>query len=431
MSWLLIPLDTRVGEGGAAQVSLRPNAGLYQYAVVFALVLVALLLFPTPFMPLGLGGVVVLAALRWLTLGSPVPVTRVNPVLLVLALTMVWGMFRAPNLVVTVLPVARLLAGFVTLFVVVDYADRPSRLWNVAAALVGLGIVTAFAAPFVTEPTTEKFLDVSWLFNRFFPHLWDVSNANAVGGTLAALVPLAISLCWAETRTLRALGGFALAPLVGMEILLQARGAIVALVVGLVAYVSLYKRWLLAVSPLFILALLFANNLASRLPLMALNRNAFNNLLTLDGRRAAWDFGAKVLVQEPLGVGFDGYERYANNLASDILTAPQRQHAHNMYLQAGLDVGLVGLAAFCVLLAFALYAAFHAYRNKVKRELAMGVFTALVIIVLHGLLEPNMWGNKAGIVLWALMGAGVVFSKFGARRRQRQRGKSLLDPPVS
>lgn len=424
--WLLLSLDARVDEGDAApQVSLRPSARLYQYAIGFAFVIGFLLLFPTPFMPLGLGGVVFLMGLRGRALGSPVPHTRVNGVLLVLFASILWGMLRAPNVGETVLTVARLLAGVVTFFLIVDYTDHPARVWNVAAALVGLGVVTAFAAPFVTEPTTAKFLDVSWLFNSSFPHLWDVSNANMVGGTLAAVVPLALALLSSQTRALRAVGGFALVPLLGMQLLLQARGAILALVVGILVYASLYKRWFLAVAPILVLAVLLLNGLVPKLLPKTVNADAVSNLLSLEGRQVVWEFAAKQLVREPLGIGVDGYRRYADNLASDSLTLPQRQHAHNIYLQVGLDTGFIGLASFCVLLAFALYAAWHAYRNAVKRELAAGLLAALVIVMLHGLLEPNMWGNKAGVVLWSLLGMAVGLSKFGARRRHRQRGTRM------
>lgn len=398
---------------------------MYQYAVVIALVILLLLLFPTPLLPLGLGGVLFLLGLRWRAMASPVPRTRVNGVLVVLFASILWGMLRAPAVVETVLTVARLLAGLVTLTVIVDYCDHPRRVWNVAAALVLLGVLTAFVAPFVTEPTTVKFLNVSFLFNAQFPHLWDVSNANMVAGTLATLTPLALALLLGETRFLQGVGGFALVPLLGMQVLLQARGAMLSLVVGIVVFASLYKRWFLALIPLALLLLLLLNRVAPIFWANTVQNNTVTGLLSLEGRSAVWDFAARQLVQEPLGIGIGGYTRYANNLASDFLSEPQRQHAHNMYLQAGLDTGFIGLGAFCVLLAYGLYASWHAYRNAVKREVTLGLFAALLIVVVHGLLEPNMWGNKAGIVLWSLLGMAVAVNKFGARRRHRQRGTSL------
>ncbi len=384
---------------------------------LFALPILFLLLFPTPFMPLGLGGVVFLGALRWFALGSPVPRTRINFAILILLASVLWGMLRAPTLTETTLTVARILAGVTTFFIVVDYVERPSRVWNVAGALVGLGLVTVFLAPFVTEAATEKFFNVSFLFNARVPRLWDTSNPNMVAGALAALLPLALALLFSEARALRALGVFALVPLIGMLLLLQSRGAVLAALVGIVVFATLYRRWLLTLVPILFLGLLFLNNAMTEpfqnVPVRAVS----TSLISLEGRQEVWWFAARELIQQPLGIGVNAYAQYANHLASDFLSLPQRQHAHNLFLQAGLDTGFIGLGAFCVILGYALYASWHAYRNEVKWEIAMGVFAALFVVLTHGILEPNMWGNKAVVILWGLLGMAVALGRFGARRR--------------
>ena len=266
MDWIQINVDRRAPPAAEPTVGAHaPAVRLYQYAVLLAVPILFLLLFPTPLMPLGLGGVVLLFSLRWLAFGSPVPETRINLPLLVFFAAVVFGLLRAPDLAITSLRAARLLAGAVTFFLVVDYADHPSRVWKVAAALVVLGIVTVVFAPFVTTSSTEKLFDVSFLLNERIPHLWDVSNPNMVGGTLAALIPLALALAFGEVRALRPLGIFALVPSLGMLLLLQARGAILAAVGGMTLFAVLMNRWFLAVVPILILLALVLNNSIVRL----------------------------------------------------------------------------------------------------------------------------------------------------------------------
>lgn len=428
VNWIQINVDKRVALAGETpDVTLEFTARLYRYAVLLSLPILFLLLFPTPFLPLGLGGVLILFVLRWRALSSPFPHTRVNIPLLLLYFTILFGMLHAPDLGTTVLTVARLLAGLLTFYLVIDYADHPGRAWNIATALVCLGVLIVLLAPAVTEPSTEKLLDVSFLFDSRLPHLWDVSNPNAVAGTLAALTPLALALLLSEVRVLRALGGFALLPLLGMMVLLQARGALLAVLAGIVLFATLYKRWFLVLAPLAALGLVY---LGTQIPNPATNilaRNSMTGLLSIEGRAIVWDFAARELVSKPLGIGVHAYSIYADNLWSDVLSLPQRQHPHNLFLQAGLDTGFLGLGAFCIVLAYALYASWHSYRNGVKRELAMGVFAALIVITIHGIFEPNMWGNKAVVVLWSILGIAVALGRFGARRGRR-RGMHTPEP---
>src|SRR5882757_5949116 len=59
---------------------------LYRYAVLLALVPLALLLLTPKFTPFGLVGVVLLFLLRWVAYKSPFPHTRANPIVLIFAL---------------------------------------------------------------------------------------------------------------------------------------------------------------------------------------------------------------------------------------------------------------------------------------------------------------------------------------------------------
>lgn len=397
----------------------------YRYAILIALPVIAVLLFASsPRVLLGLFCVPLLFGLRWLALSSPFPVTRANPMVLVFALALLWGMLRAPALGETLVTVARLLAGLTALYLVVDYAERPSRLWNVAAALVLAGILIAFAAPLVTEPPADKFFDVTLLFRADRVRL-DTSNPNVVAGALVLLLPLALALLTQQGRPFQILGLIALPPMLGMLALLQARSAWVAAGTGIILFASLSRRWVLALVPVAVLAVilitLYRDNL--NVPKILLEQLQVPRLL--EGRSRIWDFAAKQIVREPLGLGVNSFTRYAENLAGDYLTEPERDHAHNLFLQAGVELGLIGLGAFAALYAYALYASWRAVRLGIKRNLALGIFVALVVAFLNGQFEVNLWDNKGALLLWVLMGIAVVLGRYGARVR----GRSHTNPP--
>lgn len=398
----------------------RVARSLYQNAVLIALpVLVVLLFASPPRVLIGLFCVPLLFGLRWLALSSPFPVTRANPIVVVFALTLLWGMLRAPVLGETLVTVARLLAGLTALYLVVDYAERPSRLWNVAAALVLAGILIAFAAPLVTEPAQDKFFDVSLLFRADRVRI-DTSNPNVVAGAFVLILPLALALLTQQERRFQILGLIALPPILVMLALLQARSAWVAAGSGILLFAGLARRWVLSLVPVVVLALILINMYNDNLSLPKIPLERLQLASALEGRQRIWEFAAKQIVREPLGLGVNSFTRYAENLAGDYLTEPQRDHAHNLFLQVGVELGLLGLGAFAALYAYALYASWRAMRLGIKRYLALGVFVALVVAILNGLFEVNLWDNKGGLLLWVLIGMAVVLGRYGARVRGRR-----------
>jgi O-antigen ligase len=302
--------------------------------------------------------------------------------------------------------------------VVVDYAESPGRVWNVASALVLFGLGVAFVTPFITQPAQEKLFDASFWFNENLPHWYDLSNPNMVAGTLAVLVPLALALALGDARGLRFIGSIALLPMLIMLVLLQGRGGIAALLAGITVFAVLYRRRLLILVSVGMVVLLLA------VQWTGINLNVAQAAGSLEGRRQVWQFASGLLFEQPLGIGLNAYSSYADVLMGDLFSIPQRGNAHNLFLTVGLDTGLVGLAAFTALLGYGLYASWHAYRREVKRTLAIGIFAALVAAMVQGLFENNMWGNKSAIVLWALLGMCIVLGRFGARGGARRRRRT-------
>lgn len=406
----------------------RPNASnrlqriaraVYPYALFLVLPLLVVLLFVRPpLLLVGYVGVLVFFGIRWLALSSPLPVTRINPILLVFALSLAWGMLHAATMQSTVVPVARILTGIVAMYVVVDYAERPGRLWNVAATLVVVGVIVAFVAPFVTEPAPDKLFDAGALFHPA-GILNKVSNPNVVAAALAVVVPLSLALLTDPEKRFRFLGAVSLPPLLIMLTLLQARSMWAATMLGVVLFGALFRRWIMVLVPVVVLAVMVYGVFAAPLEFPTVPVGPAHVRDLLQGRKQVWEFAATLMVREPLGIGINAYPNFANNLAGDWLADPQREHAHNLFLQAGLDIGFVGMGAFAALFAYAFYASWHAVRHAIKRNLASGVFVSLVVALVGGMFEVNMWGNRAGVLLWALFGMAIVLGRYGAQVRER------------
>jgi putative inorganic carbon (HCO3(-)) transporter len=86
-------------------------------------------------------------------------------------------------------------------------------------------------------------------------------------------------------------------------------------------------------------------------------------------------------------------------------------HAHNEFLQAGVDLGLPGLIAFAALQLLAVGSAWRAYRGHLPKLIhwaAIGVLTGLVSHTVFGLTDAVALGAKPGLVWWVLLGLSVL-----------------------
>ena len=115
---------------------------------------------------------------------------------------------------------------------------------------------------------------------------------------------------------------------------------------------------------------------------------------------ALWDFAFT-------GIGIGTFDLVVPLLYPYYLLSPTDPipHAHNLYLQIGLDLGLPGLIAHLALwiTLFALLAPLLRQRDLgLSWTVAAGAFGALVAMLLHGLVDAITWGNKLAFLPWWL-----------------------------
>lgn len=376
-------------------------------------VLVALLIFQSPYVVYGFVGVLLFFLLRWLAEGVPFPPSPINVVLVIFLLTFGLGLRWSPAPDQGVSTARHIVAGILIFFVVLDWGQSLDRLWSIAALLVSLGVAFALTAPFTTVWIHDKIFQFPLFYNYPFPRFGESSIANNVAGGLEVAVPLALALIGSPKIGLRLLGLFALPILLVMLLLLQTRSALLAVGVGIVVYATLYRRWFLPLIPLTLLGGLILNSMIGN-PLATQSfypKNVTTAPETVQGRAEIWEYAAPLLVKAPLGLGVGGFHVYAESDPAKVLQPVQQAHAHNLFLQVGLDTGLVGLGAFVILWVFAVKAAWGAYREPRTRVLAMGLLAAFVVILIHGTFDLIFWDAKPGIFLWATLGIGIAFAR--------------------
>ena len=128
---------------------------------------------------------------------------------------------------------------------------------------------------------------------------------------------------------------------------------------------------------------------------------------TLNFRKEVWQWGMVAVQDFPFtGTGLGTFRRvvkrlYPLNVPFDYDIA----HAHNIFLQVALDVGLPGLVAYLAILINAVMIGWQvAKRDEQLRPFALGLLAGLAALHIYGLTDVIAPGSKPGLIFWAALG---------------------------
>jgi len=130
---------------------------------------------------------------------------------------------------------------------------------------------------------------------------------------------------------------------------------------------------------------------------------------TLALREAIWKVTFRMLSDHPLfGAGISGYQTVMKHYRTPNLHP--EPYAHNIFLTTWSEVGLVGLAAFAIVLFGLLWRAWRNFGSvrELYRPLLWGIFGAWVVFIVHGLVDSPYWKNDLSLEFWILAAMEVV-----------------------
>lgn len=292
------------------------------------------------------------------------------------------------------------------------FSVRPQRLVYlfllIGLALTLLGPLLLLADPSFS-PVSSRFQSPVLL--QVVSSLSETINANVLAGALLLVIPLytaiilqsCILLPWQLTATLRCLWPL----MIGVLVITQSRGAWLAASLALVVVVLLYYSRSLWYTP--VVLLLFLGSIAWFAPRQLLESIVASSALGgLDGRIEIWERALYALHDFPFtGIGIGTFSKIIPLLYPYFIWMPDQEipHAHNLFLQIGVDLGLVGLVGQIALWLTILGMIFALLRHREDtptRTLAIGASGSLLAMFLHGMVDAVTWGNKLAFLPWWL-----------------------------
>lgn len=135
-------------------------------------------------------------------------------------------------------------------------------------------------------------------------------------------------------------------------------------------------------------------------------------------RMTHWQAGLAMVRESPLtGVGVGNYNvRFAEFSPHPVFRVSQG-HAHNYYIHAAAETGLLGLTAYLLVLLIALVTAVRASRegrSALDRALGLGALAATTAVMVHNVVE-NLHVLNLSVQLAATWGLAVTAEKSRSR----------------
>jgi putative inorganic carbon (HCO3(-)) transporter len=247
-------------------------------------------------------------------------------------------------------------------------------------------------------------------------------SSNYYALILIFLVPLAMDRLWQEKSIwLRILASWGLVVIVLSILFTFSRGGFLALVVvvGLMLLRHPPRPSVMAVSLLVILLLMaliparYTQRLGTLLDLLPTRDGLRLSERALRGRLSELTVAGLIFLDHPLGgVGYNNFELHYLEYSPTLGLDPRREGraAHSLYAEVAAETGLVGLAAFGLIVYSALRGLWQAYR--VYQQTGLADYASLTIafsIGLLGFLTGSLFLHGAyPRYLWLILGIALA-----------------------
>jgi len=377
-----------------------------------------LLLFPGPYVLVGAGCIgLQFMARRWKT-GQWTVHSQVDIPMVVLGAALALSTVPSVRLDYSAPKFWGIVLGIAVFYTCLNFADSAARIETltlVVMALMGASVVIGVL--FMAHPP-EKLAIASALYARVPSFAVPIQsstiviegvNPNEVGGVVALSLPIALGLL-ARGRWIRLIAMSSLLVLVPALLMTQSRSAMVgvsvALVIATVRSTRGWKRWMAAAMVLLISAALAASGGLTSLPTGVLPGDAAGMTMPLSGRIDLWRRAAAMIMDMPVtGVGLNTFPVILHDYYSagqvDVRLTP---HAHDLFLQTAIDLGVPGLIAFGAVVYGAMKGGWAAWRSGRCQAATAALLLGLTSYGVYSLTDAIALGAKPSIFMWACLG---------------------------
>ena len=403
---------------------------------LLGLIIVASLLRPA-LLPLAVVLGVIFYFVRWFAYGAPGVRTPADWGIILLLVTAAFSLRLSAFPDETTPQVFRLLAGIAVFYAVVNWGRSKSRVgWLIfLLAVTGLGL------------SVYGLMSVNWITEKLatipgssiaFIQIWsaDPIHPNVMAGSLVLFAPLLFSLILFNSKppfnkryqpVFQFLNILSFLGVLGMMVLTLSRGAGLGFLVAMIVLLTLRWKW----GWTFGLALVcigFVVLARGSSPLVESFLDS-ETLESISARMELWTRAISFVEIYPwTGIGMGAF-KYLMEYLMPILAIEGREiiHAHSLFLQVALDLGLPGLVGWLSVLIIAIAASWNLYKTGLDRGdrwvmgLGAGLLCSSAALVAHGMIDSVVWGLRSAPIVWLFWGITITAGRVYLRGQHTAR----------
>ncbi|MDD3570919.1 MAG: O-antigen ligase family protein [Lachnospiraceae bacterium] len=301
--------------------------------------------------------------------------------------------------------------------VIINAIESKRQVKILLFLMVCVGVLVALYG-FYQYMFQDKFGGV-WVDTEMFEGMFRVystfANPNVLGEYFLLIIPLAVA-CFFITKPLimklfylGATGAMLLC-----LILTYSRGCYIGILVAAAIFLVLLDKRFIFLGFIGLLLMPFV------LPETILNRfMSIGNMEDSSTSYRVYIWMGTIAMLKDYWFSGVGPGQAAYNLVYPVygyngISAP---HAHNTYLQIMCDSGIIGIIAFFVIIYQYFKALFCSYlkeADKTARILTIGAMAAVAGFLVQSLFDYTFYNYRVMLLLWAVIGMGIVFSKYSS-----------------
>ncbi|SHM58504.1 O-antigen ligase [Caldanaerovirga acetigignens] len=308
-------------------------------------------------------------------------------------------------------------AYFITFLVFYHYCRREkvmkTALLFQTISTVGISLYGIYQYFFVRKPTA-----IAWVDTKLFPEITirvyaTLENPNVLAEYLVFAIPVVLAFIWTSDKVGRKLKFCGMLGIIlTCLVMTLSRGGWLGLAVAVLVFALAVDRRLFAVlmliaalSPVF-LPTVIINRIAS-IGSLEDSSNAYRVTIWVATLRMLKDYWLT-----GLGLGLRAFSRVYRDY---MIAGTPALHAHNFYLQLGLEMGILGLVSFIWFVWAELKEVTRIMRvgNIKKAVFAVAIAGAISGHLFHGLFDHVWFSPRIGMTFWEMAGilAAIITSE--------------------
>ncbi len=254
-----------------------------------------------------------------------------------------------------------------------------------------------------------------------------LENPNVLGEYILLVLPVTIALMWKKKGVWAKLVYAGMAGVMGITLILTfSRGCWIGIMASAAVFVTLAagKLWGLALLVIPIIPMVLPESIINRFASIGDMKDSSTSY-----RVYIW-MGTMLMLKDfwlsGIGPGTEAFTQVYPFYSYSSVVAP---HSHNLFLQIIVESGVLGIAAFAVLLIlFAKkLATAHQFEGKTGTLSVMmvGIGAAIVGFLVQGLFDNCFYNYRVFMIFWSVLAFGVAAANIAKSENKELEGKAV------